>query len=572
MSGAVMPFTFTQWRWIRARKTLVALSLSFAVLLSAAAPAEARRYASIVIDAVSGEVLHADKADRRAYPASLTKMMTLYLLFEAVDQGRLKMNQKLPVSRRAAGMPPSKIGLKRGQSIRVRDAVKALVTKSANDVAVVVAEALGGSEQKFARIMTEKARKLGMTRTTFRNASGLPNNQQLSTARDMARLAVALQRHFPHHYRVFSTKSFSYKGRKYKNHNKLLTNYSGTDGIKTGYTHASGFNLAASTLRDGRRLIAVVFGGKTAKSRDRHIRGLLDKGFAKVAKRGVPMVSRLPTRKPPQEPVRAVAQAEVPDERDLNRVIEQVASKGRATRAAQTALPVTPQPKPALAEPKAVVRAAAAARNEARNETASQSAETRPTASAAAAAKPVQSATLLPAKKAPAAQAAAPQTAAKPKATQQAAPTSATLRAAPSAATTRSTGTAGANKIASLSRLAAPSQVSQGSTEGLPRGVGRLGTLRVVRHGGGDPAAVAWGVQVGAFTRYETAQHAVSKAISKMPTFLRSSQVMISSSPGVSGPIFRARVVGMTESSARLACGALKAKSMNCVVVPPRQG
>lgn len=564
MSGAVMPFTFTQWRWIRARKSLVALSLSFAVLLSAAAPAEARRYASIVIDAVSGEVLHADKADRRAYPASLTKMMTLYLLFEAVDQGRLKMNQKLPVSRRAAGMPPSKIGLKRGQSIRVRDAIRALVTKSANDVAVVVAEALGGSEQKFARIMTEKARKLGMTRTTFRNASGLPNNQQLSTARDMARLAVSLQRHFPHHYRVFSTKSFSYKGRKYKNHNKLLTNYSGTDGIKTGYTHASGFNLAASTLRDGRRLIAVVFGGKTAKSRDRHIRGLLDKGFAKVAKRGVPMVSRLPTRKPVQEPVRAVAQAEAPDERDLNRVIEQVASKGRtagAAGAAQAALPVTPQPKPTLAKPKAVNAVA-------RNETPSHSAKAQPTtATATAATKPVQSATLLPAKKAP-----APQSAAKPKATKQAAPTTATLRAAPSPGTTRSTGTAGANKIASLSRFATPGQVSQGSTEGLPRGVGRLGTLRVVRHGGGDPAAVAWGVQVGAFTRYETAQHAVSKAISKMPTFLRSSQVMISSSPGVSGPIFRARVVGMTESSARLACGALKAKSMNCVVVPPRQG
>ena len=554
MSGAVMPFTFAGGRGAWTRKMAAGLLLAAALVLTAGTPAEARRYASIVIDAGTGEVLHADKADRRAYPASLTKMMTLYLLFEAVDQGRLGLNQKLPVSRRAAGMPPSKLGLKRGQSIRVKDAIKALVTKSANDVAVVVAEALGGSEQKFARLMTEKARTLGMTRTTFRNASGLPNNRQLSTARDMARLARALQRRYPHHYAVFKTKAFSYKGRRYKNHNKLLSNYAGTDGIKTGYTHASGFNLAASTVRDGRRLIAVVFGGKTAKSRDRHMRKLLDRSFAKLAKRGVPLVSTLPTRKPQLDAGGAPAKTETAEGTELDRIIEQVASKGQAARAA---LPVTPQPKPALDDPKPAVRAAAASRDAASEgapKEASEAAEPQQTASAEPPAAPTPRAK--PADPAPAET-----------------KTGATPAPAPQVAETRSTGTQGASKIASLSRLAKLSGESQGSTEGLPRGVGRLGTLRVVRNaGGGDPAVVSWAVQVGAFTRYETAQHAASKAISKMPTFLRSSQVMISSSPGVSGPIFRARVVGMTESSARLACGALKAKSMNCVVVPPGQG
>lgn len=238
------------------------------------------RYASIVMDADTGEVLHQTNADTRNYPASLTKMMTLYMAFEALEDGRLKMDQRLRVSRRAAGMSPSKLGLRRGQTIRVREAILALITKSANDAAVVVAEALGGSESRFARVMTKRARALGMTRTNFRNASGLPNRRQLSTARDLAMLARALIRDFPQYYDYFSTQTFKYRGRTYKNHNKLLKSYSGADGIKTGYTRASGYNLAASVERDGQRLIAVVLGGKSARSRDRHMVKLLDRGFA----------------------------------------------------------------------------------------------------------------------------------------------------------------------------------------------------------------------------------------------------------------------------------------------------
>ncbi|MEE8227538.1 MAG: D-alanyl-D-alanine carboxypeptidase family protein, partial [Kiloniellales bacterium] len=262
-----------------------ALAAAFAILALTLAqiPQAQARYAALVIDADSGRVLYEVNADTRNYPASLTKMMTLYLLFEALEEGRLTADQPLTVSRRAAGMPASKLGLKRGQSIRVEDAILVLVTKSANDVAVVVAEALAGKETQFARLMTRKAKALGMTRTNFRNASGLYHRSQLSTARDMAILAQALMRDFPARYKAFSTRSFTYNGRSYRNHNKLLRTYKGTDGLKTGYIAASGYNLAASAKRDGHRVIAVVFGGKTARSRDRQVAKLLDRGFRRLS-------------------------------------------------------------------------------------------------------------------------------------------------------------------------------------------------------------------------------------------------------------------------------------------------
>jgi D-alanyl-D-alanine carboxypeptidase len=258
---------------------LAAVLLSFTVLHT---PAFAR-YAAIVLDADTGRVLHAANPDTRNYPASLTKMMTLYLVFDALESGQLKLKQRLPVSARAVGMSPSKLGVKRGESITVETAILALVTKSANDAAVVVAEYLGGTEAKFARLMTKKARELGMRRTSFRNASGLPNRRQLSTARDMAVLAKRLVEDFPQRYRYFSRQRYTFRGKQYKNHNSLLRTYPGTDGIKTGYIRASGFNLAASVTRDGRRLIGVVFGGRTAKSRDRHMAKLLERGFKKVS-------------------------------------------------------------------------------------------------------------------------------------------------------------------------------------------------------------------------------------------------------------------------------------------------
>lgn len=272
----MLPAIFTLAR--NSVRTLPALLAALVVLSAIAAPASAK-YASIVIDANSGQTLYARNADTRNYPASLTKMMTLYLVFEALDKGQLKPQQKLKVSRRAAGQAPSKLGLKQGQTITVEDAIRALVVKSANDVATVVAEAISGTEVKFALLMTQRAREIGMRRTSFRNASGLPNRRQLSTARDMATLAKSLLDRFPHYYGYFSEEHFSYNGRKYRNHNALMRRVDEVDGIKTGYIRASGFNLVASAERGGHRLIGVVFGSKTASVRDRHMQNLLDRSW-----------------------------------------------------------------------------------------------------------------------------------------------------------------------------------------------------------------------------------------------------------------------------------------------------
>ncbi len=238
--------------------------------------------AAIVMEYETGRVLYADRPDTRIYPASMTKMMTLYLTFDALSRGRLRLDSTIRISRRAAGMPPSRLGLRPGERIRVRNAILALVTKSANDVAVALAERLAGSESAFARRMTRTARKLGMRRTTFRNASGLPNRRQRTTVRDMALLARALIHDFPRYYRYFSQRKFRWRGRTYHNHNRLLGRYPGMDGLKTGYIRASGFNLAASAKRNGRRLIAVVAGGRTATARNRRMVRLLDLGFERL--------------------------------------------------------------------------------------------------------------------------------------------------------------------------------------------------------------------------------------------------------------------------------------------------
>lgn len=281
---------------------LAALSLVlFLASLTLSDNADARRYASIVIDGETGRVLHASNPDRRVYPASLTKIMTLYLTFEALESGKLTLDTKLKVSKRAAGQTPSKLGLRAGRTIRVEDAILALVTKSANDAATVLAEHLGGTESQFAQMMTRKARDLGMKRTTFRNASGLPNRRQLSTARDMATLAQAIQAAHPQYYHYFSRRKFSYGKRTFRNHNRLLSRYEGTDGIKTGYTRASGFNLVSSVERNGNRVIGVVIGGRTATSRDRHMRGLLDKAFRKIEReQAIAALMKVPT--PPFRP------------------------------------------------------------------------------------------------------------------------------------------------------------------------------------------------------------------------------------------------------------------------------
>lgn len=239
----------------------------------------AHGYSEYVVDARTGKILHQVNASEPRYPASLTKMMTLYLTFDALKKGRLRMDQELPVSRHAASQSPTTLGLRAGDQIPVRKAIESVVVRSANDSAVVLAEALGGTEEKFASMMTVRARNLGMRNTTYRNASGLPNPGQISTARDMAALGLALRRDFPEYYPFFKLQEFTYNGRNYPGHNRVLNRFDGADGIKTGYTNASGFNLVSSARRDGVTVVAVVMGGKTSRARDDQMVALLEDTF-----------------------------------------------------------------------------------------------------------------------------------------------------------------------------------------------------------------------------------------------------------------------------------------------------
>jgi D-alanyl-D-alanine carboxypeptidase len=258
-------------------------------------------YADIVVDANSGQVLHSSSSDSLRHPASLTKIMTLYLLFEQMEAGKLKLDSRLSISTHAAAQSPTKLELHAGQTIEVEDAIKGIVTKSANDAAVVVAEAIGGSEDNFGRLMTRKAHALGMTRTVYVNASGLPNNEQLTTAHDQAVLGRAIQERFPRYYHYFSLPSFRYHGMAMRNHNHLLGRVQGMDGIKTGYTHDSGFNLVTSVHRNGRHIVAVVLGGTSGGARDARMRELIESHMTQAsARRTAPMIGESATPRGPQ--------------------------------------------------------------------------------------------------------------------------------------------------------------------------------------------------------------------------------------------------------------------------------
>lgn len=278
-------------------KSLITMFLSLAIACSAVAlsvtPSQAAKaravnpkYAGIVVDAKTGNVLYSENADALRYPASLTKMMTLYMTFEALEAGRIRLDSPVPVSAHAASEPPSKLGVRAGGTITVEQAILALVTRSANDAATALGEFVGGSEGKFAQMMTSKARALGMTRTTYRNANGLPNTAQMTTARDQARLGIALRQHFPQYYGYFSTRSFRYGKQVIGNHNRLLGAVRGVDGIKTGYTRAAGFNLVTSAQADGRSVVGVVLGGTSGGQRDAQMKQLVGRYLPEASRRG----------------------------------------------------------------------------------------------------------------------------------------------------------------------------------------------------------------------------------------------------------------------------------------------
>lgn len=330
-------------------------------------PAGARspsKHAAFVLDANTGAVLYQDDADERRHPASLTKMMTLYLTFETIEQGRMSMSSKVVMSEAAASAAPSKLGLEPGEELTVREAILALITKSANDVASALAEKIGGNERNFVRLMNAKARELGMSKTNFENPSGLPHPDQVTSARDMVTLGLRLQDDFPQHYPMFATRSFSFSGKTHRNHNTLMNNFAGIDGIKTGYTRASGFNLVSSVKRSGRHVVAAVFGGSSAASRNAEMRTLLTRALTKASpvktrKAQPALVAKLKSEpKPAQRPAKPakaveVAQAKQPE--------EAAPPPAPVKRGAPPPAQRTPEPAPAAAlEPASAPEPAAA--------------------------------------------------------------------------------------------------------------------------------------------------------------------------------------------------------------------
>jgi D-alanyl-D-alanine carboxypeptidase len=330
----------------------------------AAAVSSSPAFSAIVVDANSGRTLYSVAEDGPRHPASITKVMTLYLLFEQLDKGAMTLQTRIPVSEHAAAQEPSKLGVEPGDTISVEDAIRAVVTRSANDVAVAIAEAIGHDEATFAEMMTRKAQALGMSSTVYRNASGLPNDEQVTTARDLTILARSLEERFPRYFKYFSTHEFQYAGEVIGNHNHLLGRVDGVDGIKTGYTRASGFNLLTSVHRDGRSLVAVVMGGRTSGARDRIMENLIADHLAEASTaHTATMVAdasteEQPTRSAAEEPPRAhpaVVVANVPSRAASSRPVEPPLAEGDNSDGDEASAPrvaaVAPVAKARPAEP-----------------------------------------------------------------------------------------------------------------------------------------------------------------------------------------------------------------------------
>jgi D-alanyl-D-alanine carboxypeptidase len=472
---------------------------------------------AIIIDADTGRVIYEDNADRVTYPASLTKMMTLYLLFGALDRGTVKLDQSLAVSAHAASMPATKLGLTAGETLNVETAIHAIIVQSANDAASVVAEALAGSEDAFAGMMNAQAQRLGMTSTTFHNASGLPDPQQKTTARDLTLLARALIQAYPGYYHYFSENSFSWHGRTYLGHNRLLRSYQGADGLKTGYIRASGFNLATSAVRNGHRLIGVVLGGRSAGARDAQMASLLDKGFASLGPA------------PGATPNLLIARANPAPIDDLKLPL---ATSGAASEDMEGD----------DANPIAVGLAAAA-----------PVANFQPVVMKPAAQPALQ----------PVVASAAPVTRSKAK------------RILLAGIDDASTVKPSAAKPVTIA--AAPPPSKPAATKAKPAATatrnGRNASKQVLTAADdGDTVVVAGGryaIQVGAYSKFALARQAAQRATKQSPTLLRGTHLAIDEKPGDAGKLYRARIAGLTQAGADAACRQLKARGTDCMVVSP---
>lgn len=514
-----------------------AFGVALVLAALAGSPAAARTSSAIVVDAASGRVLYESNADARAYPASLAKMMTLYLLFEALDSKRLTLESPLTVSRHAAGMDETNINLRPGDRLTVEQAIRAIIVRSANDAAATVAEALAGSERGFAEMMTGKARRLGMKETHFRNASGLPDAQQRTTARDLAILARALVGTFPDYYRYFGERKFSFRGHTYVSHNHLMKTYKGADGLKTGYIRASGFNLVASASREGRRLIAVVLGGTSPGARDAQVARLLDRGFGLARK--LPEVQQASLALPEPPPVSAVGERGIPPTKPLLAVaqLRPVPEAKPGTLVAAAPAPAPPVETATASPPEIELRSIFA--------------------SEATAAEPPATVTYEPS--------IAPVVAMKPPAIEVAPASGLPTPPSPIEALVAAVVADGA----ALPPVKPALPASEGGPAVPPTKPSAVETASIQPGSELVVASGRWTIQVGAYSRFVPAHAAANEAMAKLPKLLDGGRVVIEERPGENGKLYRARVAGLTEPVARAACRQLAKQANGCLVVAP---
>jgi D-alanyl-D-alanine carboxypeptidase len=490
------------WGATAARITLAcALSLAALFAIAPAQMAQAKPVqASIVVDARTGEIISASNADTLSYPASLTKMMTMYLLFEALEDGRVKLGDQITFSKFAAGQSATNLNVDAGDQISVETAILALVVRSANDVATAVAEHLGGTEAGFARLMTAKAQSLGMPRTTFRNAHGLPDPKQKTTARDLATLSIALIRDFPRYYGYFSKTKFKYHGVNYAGHNRLLKSYKGYDGIKTGYIRASGFNLASSAERDGRRLVVVVLGGSSPSTRDRRVADLLTDGFRKSKGTGLMLAAKAPASG------------------KTAKIIEPQIADASAKQLVPGAKPFVPNAPVVDAPTAEIATEIAVVDNRAMDQIVADVMSNPQLASTDGTIDVNSGSAVL------------------------------TASGVPSMVPTLKPGTGKKTLVAEAStESSAPD--SQATT--------------VVWKPEGN-----YGIQVGAYSKYNAALNAAQVATQAEPGLLADARIIVDSQKmNNGGKVYRARVAGLTKANAQTACRNLKAKRTDCLVL-----
>jgi D-alanyl-D-alanine carboxypeptidase len=533
-------------------------------------------YAAIVVDANSGRVLHAANPDSVRHPASITKIMTLYLLFEQIEAGKLQLDTPLAVSAHAASQAPSKLDLKPGQTIAVEDAIKALVTKSANDVAVVIAEAIGGDEDSFAEMMTRKARALGMSRTVYANASGLPNDDQVTTARDQALLGRAIQDRFPRQYRYFSTSSFYYRGHAIRNHNRLLGRVAGVDGIKTGYIHASGFNLVTSVRRGNRHLVAVVIGGSSAGSRDARMRSLIEDYIGEGAtERTAAKIVESPALAQ-AKPIMPAPRAEPKEAKQQEGTTVPPSARAALLPPSHTgtrAVPGSSEPIAAVPVRTLTVRAAPSSQSAALAALSLAASQGSPIVPATTPQAAAPAPTASPAATAPPAPVTQPAAVAQPAAGAQPAAVAQAAAAQPApAATTYQMASAGSVPAPGFSRqtLAQPAEpmtapaTTQAATQSLPQVATQGAAVSAVKT---PPLRSGWMIQIGAFQDETEAREKLQSAQTIGKKILARADGFTERVVKGGETLYRARFAVLDEDSAEAACRYFKRNKIACFAV-----